>query len=154
MKSRFSLTGSQVDLLPETDDDAKEAKLIRLLHNSKSAHRIQPFPLGRTNKTVVDKPEPLIKNNDPPTSKRKSGDNSAFALTKRRVTSHWLEKRSNAFGAPEVASDVSAAHESLSRALQAGCLRKIQAKGDENPGIEKKSTEGANSDLVAYDDSE
>lgn len=32
IKSRLSLSGTQVNLLPESDEDDKKAKLMRLIH--------------------------------------------------------------------------------------------------------------------------
>lgn len=100
----------------------------------------------------MDKHEPLIKDKEL-MPKRKSQDNYAYTLTKQRVTSHWLEKRSTAFGATK-AADVPTTHESLSRALQAGCLRKLQSRSNDVSATEEKDTGRGSSSLVAYDDSD
>ncbi|KAM3183787.1 hypothetical protein ACTXT7_009701 [Hymenolepis weldensis] len=143
LKSRLSLSGTQVNLLPENEEDEKKAKLMRLLHTSHAG------------KSTISKLKPLIETDKPSTSKRKAEDSHAFAVTKQRVTSQWMGKRASAFDSDETASTVtSSAHEFLSKALKEGKLRKAPKEQPNPLTSEKRNSENSLSGLVAYEDSD
>ncbi|VDN97018.1 unnamed protein product [Rodentolepis nana] len=143
LKSRLSLSGTQVNLLPEKEEDEKKAKLMCLLHTK------------HVGKSIENKLKPLIETDKPSTSKRKAEGSHAFEVTKERVTSHWLQKRANAFDSSEIVSTTTpSAHESLSKALKEGKVRKTRKEQTNPPVLENANIENSLSSLVSYEDSD
>ncbi len=90
-------------------------------------------------------------------SKRKSTESLAVSLTKQRVTSHWLEKRANAFSSSEGSStDCSSQNSTLSKAISSGAIKRVPSSEPTKPkephDVNNEQTMA--SGLVAYDDSD
>ncbi len=118
---------------------------------------------GQNKKPSTPLHQPLLNPDQTPndknpssTSKRKSTESLAVSLTKQRVTSHWLEKRANAFSSSEGSStDCSSQNSTLSKAISSGAIKvpssePTKSKEPHDANNEQTMASG----LVAYDDSD
>ncbi|KAL5107284.1 hypothetical protein TcWFU_000807 [Taenia crassiceps] len=141
LKSRLSLTGTQINILRETGEDRAKAKLLRL-------HRT-----GRGGKTT-ERQMPLSKIAKLLTRKRKIKDASGLPLARQRAEPHRPAKRSETFKiSANQACPSPTTHEAVPQTLQRDTQNTTSQTGEVSCE-EIANTEKPSLSLVPYNDSE
>ncbi|VDM30483.1 unnamed protein product [Hydatigera taeniaeformis] len=152
LRTRLSLTGAQINILDETDEDRTKAKLLRL-HRTRGSYCHHYPPLDRSERTS-ERQLSLVKIGKLLLSKRKLENSCDIPLTQRRVERHYLVKRSGILGISAKQSRTSSLpHETLPQAPHKS-TRKVTNQVDEVSSKELTTNEEPIPSLVPYNDSE
>nr|VZI48046.1 unnamed protein product [Spirometra erinaceieuropaei] len=142
--SRLSLAGSQVKLLPEVDDDASKAKLIRLMHRKYQGTISKDSKAGLENHVLFQStsrasvPASISRQNTSSRSQSNSTDSEgtiksdslALQVTKETVRAHWMAQRAGAFSSSTKSEKEPLHHLDLSAAVKSGLIRRVSTSGD------------------------